>query len=86
VDDPSELAITSLALSDRMWLAHMFAYRLHGGTISSKVSTFVVEFICNCLDQDIPPPRRLVADCLLLAGLLMGLQVDRRQLARIDKR
>ena len=34
VDDPNELDITSLTVSDRTWMAHMFTYCLHDGTIS----------------------------------------------------
>ena len=85
VDDPNELDITSLTVSDRTWMAHMFTYRLHDGTISPKAVTFVLDFICICL-LDPNPPGRLVADCLLLAALLMGLRIDRQQLARLDKR
>ena len=46
--------------------------------------TFVVDFIKACLDSI--PPQHLLADCLLLAGMLIGLSVDRRHLARLDKR
>jgi Family of unknown function (DUF6535) len=86
VDDPNEhLDITSLTLSDRAWMAHMLTYRLHDGTVSSKAVTFVLNFVCICLpDQE--TPSRLVADCLLLAGLTMGLELDGQQLARLDKR
>jgi Family of unknown function (DUF6535) len=86
VDDPNELDITSLASSDRMWLAHMLTYRLHDGSEHSKFLTFVIDFIDKCLHDPKSPAPRLVADCLLLAGQMIGLQTDRKHLARLDKR
>jgi Family of unknown function (DUF6535) len=81
---PIELDIASLQLSDRMWMAHVFTYRLQQGSRNPEVVTFVVDFIGICLNSE--SPTRLVADCLLLAGLLIGLRIDRRHLAWLDKR
>jgi Family of unknown function (DUF6535) len=81
---PDSLDITMLPLSDRMWMAHMFMYRLHQANHDSKFNTFVVKFVGICLDSK--PPTRLVADCVLLAGMLLGLPIDRQHLTRLDKR
>ena len=79
------LDLTSLSPSHRIWLAHMLTYRLHEGDRHSSVENFVIDLIDACL-RDTTSPGQLVADCLLLAGLLLGLPMDRRHLARIDKR
>jgi Family of unknown function (DUF6535) len=84
VELPLKLDTTSLTLSDRMWIAHMFTYHLHEGHRHPEVVTFVIDFIDTCLDST--SPARLVADCMLLAGLLVGMRVDRRHLSRLDKR
>ena len=85
VEDSVEVNMKSLPLSDRMWMAHMFTYRLHqGDNYYSRFVTFLIEFIDTCLD--LKSPTRLVADCVLLAGMLLGLKVDRQHLARLDKR
>jgi hypothetical protein len=76
--------IASLSLSDRMWMARMFTYRLKEDKYEPDLVSFVIVFINICLDTQ--SPARLVADCLLLAGMLTGLQLDRRHLARLDKR
>ena len=81
--DPIELHISSLPTSDRMWMAHVFTYRLHTGDDYPKFVAFVINFIRTCLDSEDP---RLVADCLLLAGPLVGMRVDHSHLARLDKR
>ena len=84
VEYPIELNIKSLPLSDRMWMAHMFTYRLHKGDNDPGFVAFLIDFIDTCLDPKSPP--RLVADCMLLAGMLIGLQIDGQHLVRFDKR
>jgi hypothetical protein len=79
----NRLDITSLPSSDRIWMAHIFAYRLQDDYTPS-LSAYVIRFIGICFNSD--SPSCLVADCLLLAGLLIGLEVDRRYLIRLDKR
>ena len=86
LDGPNELDITSLHPSDRMWLAFMFTYRLHGLENPSRFLNFMPEFIDECLHDRLSLPPRLVADCLLLSGLMIGLSPDRRYLDRLDKR
>jgi hypothetical protein len=86
----SEVEIKTLSLSDRMWLAHMFVIGLHNNHRSSIWgSEFKARMIFHLVDvslRDPTSPPRLVADCLLLAGQLMGLKIDRQHLARLDKR
>ena len=81
--DPIKLDITSLPTADRMWMAHVFAYHLQKEGDDPKFVTFVISFIRTCIVSESP---RLVADCLLLAGQLVGIRVDHSHLARLDKR
>ena len=83
-EPPDELNMKSLSLSDRMWMAHMLPYLLHQGDKDPEFVTFLIGFINTCLDPN--SPARLVADCVLLAGMLLGLQIDGRHLARLNKR
>ena len=85
VDDPIKLDIASLTIPDRTWMAHIFTYRLHDKKIRPMSVPFLLDFIRSCLSEP-TPPSRLVADCLLMAGMLMGLRVDRQDLSRLDKR
>ena len=73
-----------ISLSDRMWMAHMFTYRLDKGDSDPVFDTLLIDFIDTSLDSK--SPTRLVADCFLLSGMLLGLQIDRRHLAKLDKR
>ena len=81
---PSKPNIKPISLSDRMWMAHMFTYRLYKGDNNPDFDTLLIDFIDACLDSK--SPARLVADCLLLSGMLLGLQIDQQHLARPDKR
>ena len=80
VDRPSELDMRSLSLSDKMWMACMFTYRLDEGNKYIGFDTFLIDFIDTCLNSE--SPGRLLADCLLLSGMLLGLQIDRQHLAK----
>ena len=84
VGHPDRLDIASLSVSDRTWMAHVFTYRLHNEVDNPYFVTIVINFIEICLYST--PSLRLRADCLLLAGMLIGLSVDRRYLSRLDKR
>ena len=67
---PVELNMKLLPLSDKMWMAHMFTYRLHRGDNGSSFVSLLIEFIDTCLDPKFP--TRLAADCVILAGMLLG--------------
>ena len=81
-----KLDIESLSPTDRMWMAHMFTYGLHKKRYDPQFDTFVIDFIERVCLLDSTPAPRLVADCLLSAGQLLGLQIDRQHLVRRDKR
>ena len=76
--------ITSLSPSDRMWLAHVFTYRLNNGENHPYLITFVVNFVGICIGES-DSSSRLVVDCLLLAGMLVGLKIDGGCLVKLDK-
>ena len=82
----SELDIASLPPSERMWLAYMFTNSLQEGMDDVQFLNSVTQFIHKCLHDPRTPAPRLVADCLLLSGLMIGLLPKRRHLAKIDKR
>ena len=80
----AKLDMASVPLYNRMWMARMFTYRLYNGDNDPGFVDSVIGFIGICLDSK--APTRLVADCVLLAGMLLGGKINRRHLARLDKR
>ena len=80
----AKLDMASVPFYDRMWMARMFTYRLYNEHNDPYLVNSVIDFIGTCLDSK--ASTRLVADCVLLAGMLMGRKFNRRHLARLDKR
>jgi hypothetical protein len=85
VERPYDMDMTSLPFADCLWMAHILTYRLHNGDQNANIRRFVHDFISKCL-HDPKTPSRLVADCLVLAALMVGLRPRRRYLAKVDKR
>ena len=83
-NQPLNLDITSLSSSDRLWLAHVFTYHLNNDEDHSYLVPFVIDFVRICLGPK--SPSRLIGDCLLLAGMLVGLRIDQRCLVKLDKK
>ena len=84
--DSNELDIASLPPSERMWLAYMFTHSLQKGLGDEQFLSSVTQFVHKCLHDPRTLAPRLVADCLLLSGLMIGVRPERRYLAKIDKR
>jgi Family of unknown function (DUF6535) len=87
MEGPSGLNLdfASIPFPDRMWMAHILTHHLRNLVRYSNNFSFVHELIEKCL-QDPKTPSRLVADCLVLAGLMVGVGPKQRYLALIDKR
>ena len=66
-----------------MWMAHMFTYCLDKGDSDPVFDTLLIDFIDTSLDSK--SPTRLVADCFLLSGMLLDLQIDRRHLPNLTR-
>ena len=73
--------MASVPLYGRMWIAHVCLYN---GDNDPDFVDFVIGFNGTYLDSK--APTRLVVDCVLLAGMLISGKVNRRHLARLDKR
>ena len=75
----AKLDMASVPLYDCMWMACMFTYRLYNGDNIPGFVDLVIGFINTCLDSK--APTRLAADCVLLAGMLICVQINCRDLA-----
>ena len=69
------------------WMAHILLYRALDtlgttGVLSEDVTCFV-EYT---LSLDPPPPDAIVADCLLITGLILGIGIHVDDLSVVDKR
>ena len=69
------------------WMAHILLYRAwdtlgNTGTLSEDVAHFVK----HTLSLEPPPPPAIVADCLLIIGLILGIGIHVDDLSVVDKR
>ena len=69
------------------WMAHILLYRAWDtvGTANS-LSEDVTGFIKHTLSLDPPPSAAIVADCLLMIGLILGIGIHIDDLSVADKR
>ena len=69
------------------WMAHILLYRAWDVLGSSrKLSDDVTGFIRYSLSMDPPPSDAVVADCLMMIGLLIGINIHVDDLSVVDKR
>jgi hypothetical protein len=69
------------------WMAHILLYRAWDTIINTgKLTEDVTGFIKHSLSLDPPPQAAVVADCLLMIGLVLGIGVHVGNLSVVDKR
>lgn len=76
-----------LSVEHHNWMAHILLYRAWDVLGSSrKLSDDVAGFIRYSLSMDPPPSDSIVADCLMMIGLLIGINIHVDDLSVVDKR
>ena len=77
----------SLSIPHHVWMGHILLYRawdvLNKG---EQLPDDVKEFVLYSLRVEPPPPIRIVADCLLIIGLVLGIKLHIDDLLVVDKR
>ena len=69
------------------WMAHILLYRAWDAIgITGVLSEDVISFIKYTLSLDPPPPAAIVADCLLMIGLVLGIWIHVDDLSVVEKR
>lgn len=69
------------------WMAHILLYRAWDTIVNTgKLTEDVAGFIKHSLSLDPPPPDDIVADCLLMVGLVLGIGIHVDDLSVVDKR
>jgi hypothetical protein len=68
------------------WLSHSLPYLFVTGRVNQDLEEFAVELISKLLSSPSTPSTQLIANCTLLACVMIGVQVDKKDIVRIDKR
>ncbi|KAH7922751.1 hypothetical protein BV22DRAFT_634631 [Leucogyrophana mollusca] len=66
------------------WVLHLFPHLLDYLVWDPSVTQRAVE-VTICMVTRPFPPRKILADCLLSAAIVMGIDVDTKELVKIDK-
>ena len=77
----------SLTVPHHAWMGHILLYRAWDVLGKGEpLPDDVKEFVLHSLRLEPPPPATIVADCLLIIGLVLGIKLHVDDLLVIDKR
>ncbi|KAG1845790.1 hypothetical protein C8R48DRAFT_733775 [Suillus tomentosus] len=67
------------------WLSHSLPYHFVTGRANEDVEIFAIEVISKLLSSPSFPSNQILANCALLACVMVGVQFDKKDIVRIDK-
>ncbi|KAG1850143.1 hypothetical protein F4604DRAFT_82476 [Suillus subluteus] len=68
------------------WLSHSLPYHFVTGQVDAKLDELAIIVISKLLCSPCSPSTQTVANCTLLACVMVEVQVDKKDIVRIDKR
>ncbi|KAG1720250.1 hypothetical protein EDB19DRAFT_1778119 [Suillus lakei] len=67
------------------WLSHSLPYHFVTGRVDAEVEEFAAAVISKLISSPSSPSTQIVANCTFLACVMVGVQVDKKDMVRIDK-
>ncbi|KAG2092494.1 uncharacterized protein F5147DRAFT_433432 [Suillus discolor] len=67
------------------WLSHSLPYHFVTGRVNEHVEKIATKVISKLLSSTSSPSNQIVANCTLLACVMIGVQFDKRDIVQIDK-
>ncbi|KAG2055909.1 hypothetical protein BDR06DRAFT_299856 [Suillus hirtellus] len=67
------------------WLSHSLPYHFVTGRANEEVEIFAIGVISKLLSSPSSPSNHIIANCVLLACVVVGVQFDKKDITRIDK-
>jgi hypothetical protein len=67
------------------WLSHCLPYHFVTGRVNQDLEEFAVEVISKLLCSPSSPSPQIIANCTLLACVMVGVQFDKKDIVRVDK-
>ncbi|KAG1779505.1 hypothetical protein EV702DRAFT_1088625 [Suillus placidus] len=68
------------------WLSHSLPYHFITGRVDEHVEKFAIAVISKLLSSPSSPSNQFIANCTLLACVMIGVQFDKKDIVQIDKR
>ncbi|KAG1723936.1 hypothetical protein EDB19DRAFT_338399 [Suillus lakei] len=66
-------------------LSHILPYHFVTGQVNEGGEKLAIDVISKLLSSPSPPSNQIIANCTLLACVMVGVQVDKKDIVRIDK-
>ncbi|KAG2046851.1 hypothetical protein BDR06DRAFT_148752 [Suillus hirtellus] len=66
-------------------LSHLLPYHFVTGRVTKDIETLAITVISKLLSSPASPSNQIVANCTLLACVMVGTRVDKKDIVRIDK-
>ncbi|KAG1887593.1 hypothetical protein F4604DRAFT_1950823 [Suillus subluteus] len=67
------------------WMSHSLPYHFVTGRVNEDVEEFAIEVISKLLSSPFSPSNQIIANCTLLACVLVGVQFDKKVIIQVDK-
>ncbi|KAG1815201.1 uncharacterized protein BJ212DRAFT_1588140 [Suillus subaureus] len=67
------------------WLSHCLPYHFVTGRVNQGIEAFAIKVISKRLSSPSSPSNQIIANCTLLACVMVGVQFDKKNIIRIDK-
>jgi hypothetical protein len=68
------------------WLSHSLPYHFVTGKVNEAVENLAIAVLSKLLSPPSSPSNQIIANCTLLACIMIGVQFDKKDVARVDKR
>jgi hypothetical protein len=68
------------------WLSHILPYHFVTGQVDEDVESLAITVLSKLICSPCPPSPQIIANCTLLACVMVGGQFDKKDIVRIDKR
>jgi hypothetical protein len=76
----------SVPACDWEQLLHVLPYHFATGRVNGFVEKLAIAVISKLLSSPLPPSNQIKANCTLLACIMVGVQFDKKDIIRFDKR
>ena len=87
VSEPMRWDKFSFTVPHHAWMGHILLYRAWDAiTVGQPLPDGTKEFVLHSLQSESPPPAPIIADCLFIVGLVLGIQLRIDDLLVVDKR
>ncbi|KAG1844261.1 hypothetical protein C8R48DRAFT_837693 [Suillus tomentosus] len=69
------------------WLSHVLPYHLVTGRVNEDIENLAIKVMSKLLSSPSPssPSDQILANCIILTCVMVGAQVDKKDIVRIDK-